>query len=255
MRMYALFTNNGAPVTGLTLAEIHFTVHAVKRSDNSVTTPVAAQDATVEAGGGYYMYNYAAADFELYDYVWWAQYTGVTAVDCAYVFGNTDAVAGVDDLSGFTTLGAAEVQSEVEDALAAHGGVGVAHAGEAAAVSSMGEAQTWSAKGEAAAALTAYAMGLGVAVSGEAAAALAAWVLAYGPAKEATLLRVLGLVQENQYIDLCVFDVDDHMISARLRTYSAAGSVGTINNVLATYTITATYDVAGNLSSFKVVLV
>ena len=349
MRMYALYTNNGAPVAGLTLGQVVFTVKAIKRSDSSVTTPVTAQAATVDVGGGYYLYDYAAADFETYDYVWFAQYTGVTSVDSAYVFGNTDAIAGVDDLSGFTAAGKAEVQQEAEDALAAYGGaktsdlsdmakdstvvkiigsgtlttssvtvpadagrlevdnywrgcllvttVGavanqprlirsfsagvftldapfttlpglsaykilafqkdatVAQTGEAATYSSMGEAQTWSAKGEAAAALTAYAMGLGVAVSGEAAAALAAWVLAYGPAKEATLLRVLGLVQENQYIDLCVFDVDDHMISARLRTYSAAGSVGTINNVLATYTITATYDVAGNLSSFKVVLV
>jgi len=131
----------------------------------------------------------------------------------------------------------------------------VAQTGEAATYSSQGEAATWSAKGEAAAALTAYAGGLGVAISGEAAAALAAWVLAYGPAKEATLLRALGLVQENQYLDLLTFDSDDHMLTGRLRTYSAAGSVGTINNVLATYTITATYDVAGNLSSFKVVLV
>ena len=283
MRMYALFTNNGAPVTGLTLAEIHFTVHAVKRSDNSVTTPVAAQDATVEAGGGYYMYNYAAADFELYDYVWWAQYTGVTAVDCAYVFGNTDAVAGVDDLSGFTTLGAAEVQSEVEDALAAHGGVGVAHAGEAAAVSSMGEA---------AAALTGYDGGKGVAkddtvakeltlttlagifpldpasesavesaitaassqgeaatfsAQGEAATALADWVSSYA----APLLRILGLVQENQIIDTTVFDTDGHMTSARLRTFTDA----TLTIVLATYTTTATYDVSGNMTNFQVVKV
>ena len=127
----------------------------------------------------------------------------------------------------------------------------VAQTGEAATYSSMGEAQTWSAKGEAAAALTAYAMGLGVAVSGEAAAALAAWVLAYGPAKEATLLRVLGLVQENTRIDTTVFDADDHMTSARLRTFTDA----TLTVMLATYTITATYDVDGNLASYQVVKV
>lgn len=210
MRMFALFTNNGVPVIGLTLAEIHFTVHAVKRSDNSVTTPVAAQDAIVETGGGYYMYNYAAADFELYDYVWWAQYTGVMAVDSAYVFGNTDAIAGVDDLSGFTTAGKAEVQAEVEDALAAHGGVGVA-------------------------------------LVGEAAAALASWVSAYA----APLLRILGLVQENQIVDTTVFDVDGHMTSARLRTFTDA----TLTVVLATYTTTATYDISGNMTNFQVVKV
>jgi hypothetical protein len=247
MRMYALYTNSGAPVTGLTLAQVVFTVKAIKRSDSSVTTPVTAQAATVDVGGGYYLYDYAAADFETYDYVWFAQYTGATSVDAAYVFGNTDAVAGVDDLSGFSTAGKAEVQAEVEDALVAHGGVGVAL---------VGEAQTWSAQGEAAAALTAYAMGLGVAISGEAAAALAAWVLAYGPAKEATLttmtgyiLRVLGLVQENTIMDTTTFDADDHMLTARIRTFTDA----TLITVLATYNLTATYDVDGNLATFRVV--
>jgi len=57
----------------------------------------------------------------------------------------------------------------------------------------------------------------------------------------AGVLRVLGLVQENQYIDNVVTDSRLRMTSARLRTYSAAGSVGTANDVLATYTITATY--------------
>ena len=128
--------------------------------------------------------------------------------------------------------------------------------GEAQTWSAKGEAQTWSSQGEAATALTAYAMGLGVAISGEAAAALAAWVLAYGPAKEATLttmtdyiLRILGLVQENTILDTTVFDVDGHLTSARLRTFTDA----TLTVVLATYTTTATYDVSGNMSNFQVV--
>ena len=62
-----------------------------------------------------------------------------------------------------------------------------------------------------------------------------------GLALEATLNRALGMVQENQYIDTFARDGQDRMISARLRTYSVAGSVGTDNDVLATYTITATY--------------
>lgn len=57
----------------------------------------------------------------------------------------------------------------------------------------------------------------------------------------ANVLRVLGLAQENQYIDNIVTDSRNRMTSARLRTYSVAGSVGTDSDVLATYTITATY--------------
>ena len=55
------------------------------------------------------------------------------------------------------------------------------------------------------------------------------------------LNRTLGLAGENQYIDNPVFDTNGRMTSARLRTYSVAASVGTTNDVLATYTITATY--------------
>ena len=386
MRMYALYTNNGAPVAGLTLGQVVFTVKAIKRSDNSITTPVSAQAATLEAGGGYYLYDYAAANFETYDYVWFAQYTGATSVDAAYVFGNTDAVAEVDDLSGFTVAGKAEVQQEVDDALVAYaaaktsdlsdmakdstvvkiigsgtlttssvtvpadagrlevdnywrgcllvttvGAVAnqprlirsfsagvftldapfttlpglsaykimafqkdatVAQTGEAATYSSIGEAQTWSAKGEAATALTGYDGGKGVAkddtvakeltlttlagifpldpasesavesaitaassqgeaatfsAQGEAATALADWVSSYA----APLLRILGLVQENQIIDTTVFDTDGHMTSARLRTFTDA----TLTIVLATYTTTATYDVSGNMTNFQVVKV
>jgi hypothetical protein len=122
--------------------------------------------------------------------------------------------------------------------------------GEAAAASSQGEAQTWSAQGEA---QTWSSQGEAATASsqGEAAAALATWTSTYA----AQLTRMLGLMQENQYIDTTVFDTDDHMTSARLRTYSVAGSVGTDNDVLATYTVTATYDASGNMVTFKVVKV
>jgi len=53
--------------------------------------------------------------------------------------------------------------------------------------------------------------------------------------------RVLGLTQENFYIDTVVTDGSGRMTSGRMRTYSVAGSVGTASDVLATYTITATY--------------
>ena len=57
----------------------------------------------------------------------------------------------------------------------------------------------------------------------------------------ADVLRTLGLAQENQHIDNVTTDISGRMTSARMRTYSAAGSVGTASDVLATYTITATY--------------
>lgn len=57
----------------------------------------------------------------------------------------------------------------------------------------------------------------------------------------ANVLRTLGLAQENQHIDNVTTDIYGRMTSARMRTYSAAGSVGTASDVLATYTITATY--------------
>lgn len=170
MRMLALYTDGGSPVLGLTLAQILFTVKSVKKSDNSVLTPVNAQAAIAEVGGGLYLYEYAGADPTLYNYAWYAQYTGATEVDGAYVYGESD------------------VEGEV---------------------------------------LTVNTL----------------------------VSRVLGLVQENQYIDNTTFDVDNHMLTARLRTYTDAVSVGTAANVLATYDITATYDVNGDMVTFKVVKV
>lgn len=65
------------------------------------------------------------------------------------------------------------------------------------------------------------------------------------------IARMLGLQQENQYIDQHVY-TSGRLTSARIRIYSSAGSVGTDSNVLATYTMTATYD-GENLDSYKVV--
>jgi hypothetical protein len=67
--------------------------------------------------------------------------------------------------------------------------------------------------------------------------------------------RLLGLGQENVYIDTTVFDSDGNLESARLRTYSVAGSVGTDNDVLATYTITAVGTGANRFSSWQQVKV
>jgi phospholipase/lecithinase/hemolysin len=67
------------------------------------------------------------------------------------------------------------------------------------------------------------------------------------------ILRLLGLSHENVYIDEQVYDANYSLTSARIRSYSVAGSVGTDNDVLATYTVTATYDGENLLTSYSVV--
>jgi len=79
-------------------------------------------------------------------------------------------------------------------------------------------------------------------------------------AKQAELLRALGLNQENHYMDQTVYSTYAHpsgfdvklLTSARMRVYSVAGSVGTASDVLATYTITATWT-DDELDTYKVV--
>ena len=66
--------------------------------------------------------------------------------------------------------------------------------------------------------------------------------------------RVLGLLDENSYLDNQVYNGDGLLTSARKRIYSVAGSVGTTNDVIATYNITATYS-GTQLSSYKMVVV
>ena len=67
-----------------------------------------------------------------------------------------------------------------------------------------------------------------------------------------SLTRLLGLTQENQYIDNTSYNSDGNMTSSRLRLYSVSNSVGTDNNVIATYNITATYS-GLNLLTYKVI--
>lgn len=54
--------------------------------------------------------------------------------------------------------------------------------------------------------------------------------------------RALGLIHENIFIDETVYNSDNNLISARVRTYENASDVGTTNGVLATYLITADAD-------------
>lgn len=51
--------------------------------------------------------------------------------------------------------------------------------------------------------------------------------------------RVLGLTHHNFYIDQTQYDDYGNMISARVRIYDNAGSVGTDNDVIESYLITA----------------
>ena len=63
--------------------------------------------------------------------------------------------------------------------------------------------------------------------------------------------RVLGLSQEDYYIDTTVYDANENMTSCRIRTYSVAASVGTDDNVLATYTMTATYNSNQTMATYQ----
>jgi hypothetical protein len=67
--------------------------------------------------------------------------------------------------------------------------------------------------------------------------------------------RILGLMQENYYLDQTVYATyggQKLLTSGRIRVYSVAGSVGTNNDVLATYLITASWS-NDELQTYQVV--
>jgi len=68
---------------------------------------------------------------------------------------------------------------------------------------------------------------------------------------DARIDRILGLTQENHYIDNTSHDGNGNMTASRVRIYSNAASVGTTNDVIATYNMTATYDGNGRLQTYK----
>lgn len=55
------------------------------------------------------------------------------------------------------------------------------------------------------------------------------------------ITRILGLTQENQYIDNASYDDDNNLVSCRIRIYDDQTKVGTGSNVVATYLVTAGY--------------
>ncbi len=70
-------------------------------------------------------------------------------------------------------------------------------------------------------------------------------------AKDPDMKRALGLMHENIYIDQPTYDGDGNLVSARVRIYSVAGSVGTLNDVLAAYQISSTGDGAGRFTDWE----
>ncbi len=74
--------------------------------------------------------------------------------------------------------------------------------------------------------------------------------------EEAPAGRLLGLLGENQYLDEVVADEEGRMTGGRLRLYAQAESVGTDEDVVATYAIEATYEGSETYAAtYKMVLI
>lgn len=67
------------------------------------------------------------------------------------------------------------------------------------------------------------------------------------------LQRILGLVQENFYIDQTTYNEIGCMLTGRIRIYDDPTKVGTGSGVIETYCIEATYDAENQLETYKVV--
>lgn len=65
------------------------------------------------------------------------------------------------------------------------------------------------------------------------------------------VIKTLGLVHHNIYIDNSDYDEFGNMVSARVRIYSDAASVGTNSNVIETYLITADGTECGKFSYWQ----
>lgn len=70
-----------------------------------------------------------------------------------------------------------------------------------------------------------------------------------------TVIRNLGLSHSNMLIDDTIYDEHGNLISARVRIYSDAASVGTNNNVIDTYRIEADGTQCGQFSYWKQVVI
>ncbi len=65
------------------------------------------------------------------------------------------------------------------------------------------------------------------------------------------VIRTLGLVHHNVYIDNTMYDEHSNLISARVRLYSDKISVGTNNNVIETYLITSDGTACGKFDYWE----
>ena len=64
--------------------------------------------------------------------------------------------------------------------------------------------------------------------------------------------KILGLVHQNIVIDETEYDDRGNLVTARLRIYKDSASVGTNNNVIGTYEITAdTNNIAGRFTTWR----
>jgi len=63
--------------------------------------------------------------------------------------------------------------------------------------------------------------------------------------------KILGLVHQNMLIDQTEYDDYGNLSDARLRIYEDSASVGTDNNVIATYQITAISTLMGRFTTWK----
>ena len=63
--------------------------------------------------------------------------------------------------------------------------------------------------------------------------------------------KILGLVHQNILIDETEYDDWGNLESARVRLYSVSGSIGTVNDILATYQITSVSSDAGKFTHWE----
>ena len=69
------------------------------------------------------------------------------------------------------------------------------------------------------------------------------------------VIRTLGLVHHNVYIDNPIYDDQNNMISARLRIYSDKASVGTDLDVIETYLLTSDGTECGKFNYWQQVVI
>jgi len=69
------------------------------------------------------------------------------------------------------------------------------------------------------------------------------------------VIRTLGLVHHNVYIDNPIYDDQNNMISARVRIYSDKASVGTDNNVIESYLLTSDGTECGKFNYWQQVVI